>query len=307
MEFNDFPLISVIVPCFNSGGTIKRTILSIKKQTWVHKEIILVNDGSTDEFTINTIRELRDEKIVRLINQKNNGLAAARNKGVNQSSGTFLFFLDADDWIEPQALEMMYFYLMKNKKYGYVFPDIYLEGKRSGFIEKEFNLFEQFFLNQIPYCIFITKDNFFKYGIYDENMNLGYEDWDLNIKLGKNKIFGKRLPVPLFHYDVQDTGMLLSKSIKNHIKIWKSIKQKNRSLYKIKYLLSVWLLWRKKPSSYPLFIFWIWYLILNIMPEDFSLKLFLSLRKINMVIKRTIFKRKLKTNIISHGSKKNSL
>ena len=81
MEFSDFPLISVIVPCFNSGETLKRTILSIKKQTWVQKEIILVNDGSTDELTINTIRELRDEKIVKLIIQKNNGLAAARNKG----------------------------------------------------------------------------------------------------------------------------------------------------------------------------------------------------------------------------------
>ena len=307
MDFSDFPLISVIVPCFNSGRTIKRTILSIKKQTWVQKEIILVNDGSTDELTINTIRELGDDKKVRLINQKNNGLASARNKGVDQSSGTFLFFLDADDWIEPQALEMMYFYLMRNVKYGYVFPDIYLEGKRSGFIEKEFNLFEQFFLNQIPYCIFISKDNFIRYGIYDENMKLGYEDWDLNIKLGKNKIFGKRLPVPLFHYDVQDTGMLLSKSIKNHIKIWKSIKIKNSSIYKIKYLLSEWALWRRKPSSYPLFIFLVWYLTLNIMPEDFSLKLFLSLRNINMSLKRIIFKRKYKTNIIRHDSKKNSL
>ena len=307
MQVSDLPLISVIVPCFNSGRTIKRTILSIRNQTWVQKEIILVNDGSTDELTINTIRELANEKIVRLINQKNNGLASARNRGVNQSSGTFLFFLDADDWIEPHALEMMYFHLIRNEKYGYVFPDIYLEGKRSGFIEKEFNLFEQFFLNQIPYCIFISKENFIKHGIYDEKMKLGYEDWDLNIKLGKNKIFGKRLPVPLFHYDVQDTGMLLSISIKNHIKIWKSITIKNSSIYKINSLLSEWALWRKKPSSYPLFIFWVWYVVLNIMPEDFSLKLFLTLRKINMFLKRIILKRNYKTNIICHDSEKNSL
>ena len=51
-------------------------------------------------------------------------------------------------------------------------------------------------------------------------MRLGYEDWEFNIRLGAKSIFGKRLPIPLFHYDVQDTGMLLSKSIKNHIKIW---------------------------------------------------------------------------------------
>ena len=290
MEFKFSPLISVIVPCFNSGRTIKRTILSISKQTWFKKEIIIVNDGSTDQFTINTLKELKDQKIVKLINQENKGLASARNKGVNESSGSFLFFLDADDWIEPNGLEKMFLHLMRNKKFGYVFPDIHLEGKRRGFIEKEFNYFEQLFLNQIPYCIFISKENFKNYGIYDENMKLGYEDWDLNIKLGKNNIFGKRLPIPIFHYDVQDSGMLLSKSIKNHITIWKSIKAKNRSIYKIDFLLSQWFLWRRKSSFYPLTIYFVWYLILNIIPEYFSLKLFLALRKINVFLKRTIFK-----------------
>ena len=87
---------------------------------------------------------------------------------------------------------------MRNKKFGYVFPDIHLEGKRRGFIEKEFNFFEQLFLNQIPYCIFISKENFLNYGKYDENMKLGYEDWDLNIRLGTNKIFGKNFIATFF-------------------------------------------------------------------------------------------------------------
>ena len=73
MKILNSPLISVIVPCFNSGRTIKRTILSIKKQTWAKKEIILVNDGSTDELTINTLKELGKEKIVKLINQEKSG------------------------------------------------------------------------------------------------------------------------------------------------------------------------------------------------------------------------------------------
>ena len=108
MNFKNLSLISVIIPCYNSGRTLKRTVLSIKKQTWNQKEIILVNDGSTDRLTIDVIKELQDEKIIKLINQENSGLAAARNKGVNQSSGNYLFFLDADDWIEPSALEIMY-------------------------------------------------------------------------------------------------------------------------------------------------------------------------------------------------------
>ena len=74
-------LISVVVPCFNSGKTIKRTIKSLKKQTWNQKEIIVVNDGSNDKDTLDIINSLEG---VLIINQENLGLSAARNVG-----GTF--------------------------------------------------------------------------------------------------------------------------------------------------------------------------------------------------------------------------
>ena len=109
-----------------------------------------------------------------------------------------MFFLDADDWIEPQTLEMMYLHLMKNKKYGYVFPDIVLEGKRKGLIRKNLIYLSNFFLIKYLTVFLFLKRILLKYGIYDEKMKLGYEDWDLNIKLGTNKIFGKRLPIPSF-------------------------------------------------------------------------------------------------------------
>ena len=85
MKILNSPLISVIVPCFNSGRTIKRTILSIKKQTWTKKEIILVNDGSTDGLTINTLKELGKEKIVKLINQENNGCLLYTSDAADES------------------------------------------------------------------------------------------------------------------------------------------------------------------------------------------------------------------------------
>ena len=71
-------LISIIVPCFNSGKTIKRTIESLKNQTWSQKEIIVVNDGSNDLDTLNILNSLEG---VLIINQKNFGLSAARNAG----------------------------------------------------------------------------------------------------------------------------------------------------------------------------------------------------------------------------------
>ena len=62
MNYKNSSLISIIVPCYNSGITLKRTILSLKKQTWIYKEIILVNDGSTDEYTIKIISQLEKDK-----------------------------------------------------------------------------------------------------------------------------------------------------------------------------------------------------------------------------------------------------
>mgnify|MGYP001330126833 CR=1 FL=1 len=288
MDIKNSNLISIIVPCFNSGKTLGRTIDSIKNQTWINKEIILVNDGSTDEETLKILEEIKSKNIVKLISQKNSGLASARNKGAIKSKGNYLFFLDADDWIAPKTLEMMYFHLKQNKESGYIFSDIQLEGKRKGVLKKEFNLFEQLFLNQIPYSIFIPKKDFIKYGFYDENMKLGYEDWELNIRLAANDLFGKRLPVPLFHYDVQNTGMLLSKSIKNHIKIWNSIKKKNKSFYNIKRLFYTWWFWRKSPSSYPLLIFFVWYLMLLFLPGYLNLKIFLIFRNLSLLLR--IFK-----------------
>lgn len=285
MDTRNANLISIIVPCFNSGKTLKRTIDSIINQTWKKKEIILINDGSTEEETLKILEEIKSRNIVKLIEQKNSGLASARNKGVNKSKGNYLFFLDADDWIDPRTLEMMFFYLKQNKEFGYIFTDIFLEGKRKGILKKEFNLFEQLFLNQIPYSIFISKKDFIKYGFYDENMKLGYEDWELNIRLAANDLLGKRLPVPLFHYNVQDSGMLLSKSIKNHIKIWNSINKKNKVLYNFKRLFSSWLLWRKSPSSYPLLIFFVWYLMLISLPGYINLKIFLILRNLSLFLR----------------------
>ena len=60
MNKNNLELISIIIPCFNSGETLERTINSVYNQTWKNKEIILVNDGSSDEYTLEIIKKLKD-------------------------------------------------------------------------------------------------------------------------------------------------------------------------------------------------------------------------------------------------------
>ena len=79
-------------------------------QTWGNTEIILVNDGSKDQITLDIIKKFESIEILNIINQDNKGLPAARNTGIKNAKGKFLFFLDSDDWIEPETLEYMYFY-----------------------------------------------------------------------------------------------------------------------------------------------------------------------------------------------------
>ena len=288
MLFKNNKKISVIVPCFNSGKTLKRTIDSIKNQTWLNKEIILVNDGSNDKYTLEILNGYRNDSLVKLIKQKNKGLSSARNKGVMHANGDYLYFLDSDDWIDENTLEELYFNLIKDKKYAYTFSDCLLEGETKGRRKKIFNLFEQMFINQIPYSIFIPRKVFIKNGFYDENMLLGYEDWELNVRLAAQNLYGKRVSKPLFHYFVSNSGMLISKSIKNHIKIWRYIKYKNQNFYKLPKIIKIFFEWSFREYNYPLIFVFIWYLMLNYLPEFLNLRVFLIIRKIKFLFKKII-------------------
>ena len=288
MNNKNSKLISIIVPCFNSGKTIKRTIESLKNQTWIQKEIIVVNDGSNDPDTLNILNSLEG---VLIINQTNCGLSAARNAGANKAKGRFLFFIDSDDWIEEDCLELMFNYSKENCSNNnyFIFSDIVLEGNITKNVTKNYNFFEQLFLNQVPYSIFIERNTWELNNGYDENMRLGYEDWEFNIRLGAKNIFGKRLPLPLFHYSVCSSGMLISKSSKYHAQIWNYIKNKNSELYKPKKILMNWKLWRKKESSYPLIIFCLWYVLLQVLPQRINSIIFLLLRDFKWIFTRNKF------------------
>lgn len=96
---------SVIVPVYNVEKYIHRCVDSILKQSYRDLELILVDDGSTDHSgRICDEYEERDNR-VRVIHQKNTGLSGARNTGIRQSTGDFLFFVDSDDYVSPHLLE----------------------------------------------------------------------------------------------------------------------------------------------------------------------------------------------------------
>jgi glycosyltransferase involved in cell wall biosynthesis len=96
----DAPLVSVVIPCYNQGRFLREAVESVRRQTYPRVEVIVVDDGSTDDTAA-----VADELRVRCIRQENRGLAGARNRGLADSTGEYVVFLDADDRLLPPGIE----------------------------------------------------------------------------------------------------------------------------------------------------------------------------------------------------------
>jgi glycosyltransferase involved in cell wall biosynthesis len=97
------PKISVIIPTYNSSRTIGETLQSVFRQTYSDFEILLINDGSTDDL-MEVLKDFKDSRL-QILNYENGGLSVARNRGIDRASGEYLIFLDADDFWSPDKLE----------------------------------------------------------------------------------------------------------------------------------------------------------------------------------------------------------
>ncbi len=98
--------ISIIVPAYNSEDTIEKCISSILNQTYKNLELIIINDGSTDN-TSKILKSFKDKRI-KIINQKNHGTGYSRNVGIKNSTGDYLTFVDSDDTITEDCLDILY-------------------------------------------------------------------------------------------------------------------------------------------------------------------------------------------------------
>lgn len=96
------PLVSVLIPCYNAAPWLRETLQSVLDQTWPHIEIILVDDGSTDATLAEVERLQRRE--IKVFTQENGGAASARNRGLEEATGDFIQYLDADDVLAPDKI-----------------------------------------------------------------------------------------------------------------------------------------------------------------------------------------------------------
>ncbi|MBP3551265.1 MAG: glycosyltransferase [Alistipes sp.] len=105
---NSTPTISIIVPVFNAESYLSRCIDSLLAQTFKEFEIVMVNDGSTDSSGDICDNYAQQDDRIRVVHQPNQGVAAARQRGVDMAQGVFSIHVDPDDWVEPTMLEELY-------------------------------------------------------------------------------------------------------------------------------------------------------------------------------------------------------
>ncbi|WP_343288432.1 glycosyltransferase [Turicibacter bilis] len=125
------PKVSVIIPVYNVENYIRDCVESVVNQTLDNIEIIIVNDGCTDH-SINRIDDLIKSNNLLIVNQENKGLSAARNIGLSYATGDYIAFIDSDDYIESNFIEMLYVNAVENNL------DIAIGGYRKLFSNGEF-------------------------------------------------------------------------------------------------------------------------------------------------------------------------
>lgn len=101
----DFEKVSIVVPLYNSASVIKRCVLSVLNQTYTKLELVLVDDGSTDSSMEICLALQKSDDRVKIFQKKNGGVSSARNYGIENATGTWVTFLDSDDYLEPNFLK----------------------------------------------------------------------------------------------------------------------------------------------------------------------------------------------------------
>jgi len=183
--------ITIVIPVFNVENVISETLLSVKNQSVPADEVIIINDGSTDNT--DSALSLFKNDITLLENKKNQGLPKALNIGIKKSKSKYIVRLDADDYVNEDFLKILYLYIQNNENIDAVACDYYLVDEKEIVLSKE-----NCEVNPIACGIIFKTKNLIGLGLYDEDFLL-HEDKDLRQRFEKKfKIY--RVPLPLYRY-----------------------------------------------------------------------------------------------------------
>lgn len=206
------PKVSIVIPAYNSLKFLPETMESVFKQTFKDFEVLVVNDGSSDD-TEHWVSQIADPR-VKLITQENQGLSGARNTGIAHASGEYIAFLDADDLWEPTKLEKQVLCLEENSEIGLVYTWVALIDENGNFTGRVFKNYAE---NDVWHKLIehnivesgsvamVRRQCFDTCGVFDRNLRSFVEDWDMWLRIASRYPF-KVMKEPLVYYRQHSTS-----------------------------------------------------------------------------------------------------
>ncbi|MDR3285838.1 MAG: glycosyltransferase, partial [Prevotellaceae bacterium] len=220
-------MFSVIVPLYNKAAYVEKAVQSIINQTFKEFELIIIDDGSTDN-SLQVVKKLRTANHeFRIIEQQNSGVSTARNNGVKLAKYDYIAFLDADDWWAPTFLEEMkdlinefpeealyatFYYKVKNHK-----NTVAKIGVPDGFKKGYFDYINAYTVSPwMPVCIgavVLSKEVFNEMHGFKPQLKLG-EDFDLWIRIAlKYKVVLLNKPLIYYNQDVEQANRAIGQKL----------------------------------------------------------------------------------------------
>lgn len=191
------PLVSIIITNYNYGRFLGEAIESALAQTWQDREILFIDDGSTDDSV-----DLARRYPITVLTQKNSGVCIARNNALTLARGEFVMFLDADDRLVPTAVEHMLARLRDAPvEVGYVYGQMEYFGVKTGiFASQPFDARKLAKANFICATTLLRKQVIVDAGGYDDGFRMLREDWELYLRLWSRGYRGEFLPEVILEY-----------------------------------------------------------------------------------------------------------
>lgn len=193
------PLVSIIIPCFNYEQFVEEAIKSVANQTYKNVEIIVINDGSTDNSD-KVIKQLQTAYGFKYVTQQNRGIIPTRNRGVELATGDFIIQLDADDYVDSTYIDKCLNTAEKFKA-DIVYTQVQIFG-RTNFVSKyiDYDL-EKLKHDNYIHATALVRRKILKDNPYDPYLNdKGNEDWDLFLDLCLDGARAKLVDEPLLYY-----------------------------------------------------------------------------------------------------------
>lgn len=214
------PMISLIIPIYNADKQLRKCLDSIFSQTFSNFELICINDGSTDQ-SLSILQEyLKKDTRIKCINQTNCGQSLARNKGLDIAQGEYIYFVDADDYIHPQALDVMYDVAIKTQAPITVANTFIRESKKQIFSPIKMNKLKHQYHYNVMNDLFnqrhlssIVWNKLYKREILNNKRfieGIQFEDWCFITCLFSEISFYASINVPLYAYNDIDCSTVRS-------------------------------------------------------------------------------------------------